>query len=286
MNFQILAAALAFCGVLSAAFWLLAATRGLAEGGELAERSRSLTRAIAHVAREGRLDQSFGGARFLLASCASGALLGWALLGVPGIPFGAVGGPLALRAFLRARRRRRAAGIDACSADFAQAMASGLAAGRSVRGALLGASAATPDPLRQELDRALVDLALGGSVSDVLAGLRRRTGSTRIESLAGAIELHGGSGGDLVKLMRELAEAFRDRDRALRDAYAASAQARFTSYTVAAIPIGVCAVLELASPGMVTGAARFVPTAVMLAIAAALLIVGVALCQRIAAIRT
>lgn len=234
---------------------------------------------------EGEIDNSFGSRQLLGASLAVGGIAGFALAGPIGVFAGALAAPFAARALVRGRRRRRAARIDASAADFAQALASSLAAGRSVRAALLTVGASTPQPLSRELDRAVVNLALGGNVADALADLRSRTGSARIEAMAGAIELHRGSGGDLVKLMRELAEAFRDRDRALRDAHTASAQARFTAYVVAAIPLVVALLLELAAPGAVTGAISLLPTALMLTCAAALVLFGVVLAQRLSTVR-
>jgi tight adherence protein B len=230
---------------------------------------------------EGRIDESFGGRRVFVAALAGGAFAGFSAIGVPGIVLGVMLTPLALRSGLAARRRRYAARIDGCTAELALALASALAAGRSVRGALLTAGAATPEPLATELNRAAVDLTLGGGIPDALASLRSRTNSARIESLAGAIELHRGSGGDLVRLMRELADAFRARDRALRDAHAASAQARFTAIVVAAIPLVFAAGLELAVPGAVSGAFGLLPTAMMLCVSVALMACGVALAQRL-----
>lgn len=235
--------------------------------------------------REGRIDESFGSRRMLAVSLAIGAAGGFCLFGAPGALLGLAVAPLAVSRAIRARRRHHAARIDACTAELALALASSLAAGRSVRGALLTASASTPQPLAAELDRAVVDLTLGGGIGDALAALRSRTGSTRIESLAGAIELHRGSGGDLVRLMRELADAFRDRDRALRDAHSASAQARFTAIVVAAIPFVVAAVLELAAPGAVAGALALLPTALMIGVAVAMMVVGVAVSHRLGAVR-
>ena len=188
---------------------------------------------------EGRIHESFGGRQFFVGSLLIGAIVGFTALGVYGVPIGMALAPFILRGAVRSRRRRYAARIDACAAELALALASSLAAGRSVRGALLTAGVATPEPLASELDRAAIDLTLGGGIPDALASLRSRTNSARIESLAGAIELHRGSGGDLVRLMRELADAFRARDRALRDAHSASAQARFTAIVVAAIPLVV-----------------------------------------------
>jgi len=236
---------------------------------------------LRRIVNEGELDRSFGSPRTLAAMVGFGALAGYLVLGPLASPAGALAAPLVARALIKARRARFTRQIDAGAADLAQALASALAAGRSIRGALLIAGQSTPEPLAGEVDRAAVDLTIGGSVADVLAGLRARTESDRIEAIAGAIELHRTSGGDLVALMRELAAAFRDRDRALRDAHAASAQARFTAVLVAAIPLVVLAGLEAAAPGAVTGALRLVPTAMMLLVALALLAGGVALTFRI-----
>ncbi|MGH6622644.1 MAG: type II secretion system F family protein [Burkholderiaceae bacterium] len=231
---------------------------------------------------EGRIDESFGGRKLFVLSVALGAIFGFVAIGLIGTPIGMALAPFCLRAVIRSRRRRYAARIDGCAAELALAIASSLAAGRSVRGALLTAGVATPEPLAGELDLAAVDLTLGGGIGDALAALRSRTNSARIESLAGAIELHRGSGGDLVRLMHELADAFRARDRALRDAHSASAQARFTAIVVAAIPVLVAVVLELAAPGAVTGALTLVPTAMMLGVSVLLMACGVALSHRLA----
>jgi tight adherence protein B len=269
-----IAAALAVFGVSA---WFEGAG-GFPRLGNGAERWKLIARQLLH---EGRIDDSFGGRRFLAASLAVGAAGGFIALGLFGIPVGMTIAPFGLRAAVRSRRRRYAAKIDSCAAELALALASSLAAGRSVRGALLTAGVATPEPLASELDRAAVDLTLGGSIVDALASLRSRTNSSRIESLAGAIELHRGSGGDLVRLMRELADAFRARDRALRDAHSASAQARFTAIVVAAIPVVVFVVLELASPGSVSGALTLLPTAMMLGVSIAMMAFGVLLAHRI-----
>jgi tight adherence protein B len=236
------------------------------------------------AATEGRIDKSFGSRRLLGASLLVGAVVGYSLGGPFAVPIGSLAAPLAMRSAIRARGRRYAAQNDACAAELAQALASSLAGGRSVRGALLAAPLTVPDPISAELDRVGVDLTLGAGVPDALGALCERTGSRRVETLAGAIELHRGSGGDLVKLMRELAEAFRERDRALRDAHAASAQARFTAYIVAAIPITVLLALELASPGSVSGALALLPTALMLLVALILLTAGALIARRLGSV--
>lgn len=273
----------------SAAVLTLAAVRERFVGIDLAALGRARHRRLApqlrRMAAEGTIDESFGGGRVLAGTLCAGAVAGFSLLGLAGVPLGMLAAPAAVRWALGWRRRRHAAQLDAGAAELAQALASSLAAGRSVRGALLTAAGATPRPLSDEIERVAIDLTLGRGTEDALAALRWRTGSSRVESLAGAISLHRGSGGDLVRLMRELAEAFRDRDRALRDARSASAQARFTAVVVAAIPLVVAVVLELTSAGAVSGALRLLPTALMLAVSASLMGFGVVLSRRIAAVR-
>lgn len=275
IGFAALAAACAFYAIAA----LLARTGDLSHLSTRAERFRFILRQLFD---EGRIDDSFGGRTQFAVSMAAGAIAGFVVLGLIGIPIGTALAPFGLRTVIRSRRRRYAARIDGCAAELALALASSLAAGRSVRGALLTAGVATPEPLAGELDLAAVDLTLGGGIGDALAALRSRTNSARIESLAGAIELHRGSGGDLVRLMRELADAFRARDRAIRDAHSASAQARFTAIVVAAIPVLVALVLELAVPGSVTGALTLLPTAMMLGVSVALMACGVLMSHRIA----
>ncbi|MGB0872188.1 MAG: type II secretion system F family protein [Solirubrobacterales bacterium] len=223
---------------------------------------------------EGRVDGAMGQRRASLGAASVAAMVGFSLVGPLGAVLGAATVPLVWRHVLRARRARYAKRIDAGCAELATALAAALAAGNSVRGALLVAGTTTPEPLAAELQKLGVDLALGNSVSDALAGLRGRTNSTRIESLVGAIELHQGSGGDLILLVRDLSDAFRARDRAIRDAQSATVQARYTAGVVAAMPLGMGVICELAKPGSVTGALNYLPTAVMLVLAASVMALG------------
>ncbi len=209
-----------------------------------------------------------------------GALIGYSLLGPAGCLIGVIAGPPGVAMFVRARRARYARRVDASAADLALALASASAAGHSVRGALLAAGRAVPQPAAAELDRVAFDLTLGVTVDEALTELRRRTAARRLDSICGAIELHRRSGGDLARLMRELAAAFRARDAAWRDARAATAQARFTAMLVAVIPLVAAAFAELLSPGLVTGAFGYAPSLMLLACAFGLFAIGALLCLK------
>lgn len=223
-------------------------------------------------------------ARVRLAASLAGAVCGYLLLGVGGAVLAALVAVPAVGMALRSRRARYAVRIDGCAADLALALASSLAAGHSVRGALLASDSAVPQPLSAELGKIAVELTLGCTTDDALASLRSRAASSRIDSLAGAIALHRRSGADLAGLLRELAAAFRARDTARADARAATAQARFTALIVGVIPPLAGLLTELAVPGSVSGALSFPPTAVLMFAAAALMLAGALLCLKVSRI--
>lgn len=227
------------------------------------------------IFREGRVDQSLGERRALIAAICAAAFVGFSLLGLPGLVIAIAVTPPTWRSLLRVCRRHYARRIDAGCDEFAMALASALSAGNSVRGALLTAGGAVDGPLSVEVEKLCVDLTLGDSVDDAMAAIRDRTQSPRIEAIAGAIALHRDAGGDLVELTRVLAESFRARDRASRDARSATTQARYTAGIVAAIPLTMAAGCELIKPGSVSGAIVFLPTALMLAAASLVMLLGV-----------
>ncbi len=99
-------------------------------------------------------------------------------------------------------------------------------------------------------------LALGEPLDAVLEALRRRARHPGWDAIVAAILLQRDAGGDLAGLLRELAAALEAADRTLRDARAVTAQARFTAWLVAGLPLGAAVLAETASPGFVTGLVR------------------------------
>ncbi len=212
----------------------------------------------------------------------AGAMLAVPLLGLaPGVAVALALGP-ALSAVRRRRARRRALAVDRCARGLAQALASSLAAGNSVRGALAGAASSVDAPLDGYVGRAQRELALGYPVDDVLGRLAESTRSPRVEVLAGALLLQRRSGGDLVRLLGELAESFRRDDAAVADARGATTQARVTAWIVVAAPLVVAAGAELLHRGALTGVIAVPFALIVFALATALHVVGGWLVVRIA----
>jgi tight adherence protein B len=117
-----------------------------------------------------------------------------------------------------------------------------------VRGAIGEAGGSLPGPVGEELREAARALALGERTELVLEGLRARARDASWDVIAAAISLQRTSGGDLARLLRDLAVAIDERARSEADARAATAQARMTAWIVAALPVGAAALAQLADP--------------------------------------
>lgn len=243
-----LAAAAAVCGVF-AAWEGLVAVEGAALSAALGRALVPLSRAR----REGR--EPTPPERRRLAVVAAGALLaaGWLLAG-PGLGVAlAVAAPWIVVVVVRARRRRYLAELERDAPVLARSLADALAGGHSIRGAITAAAAGgVPGAAGSELRSAAARLAYGDATAQVLEDLRRRAGARAVDTIVAAMLVQARSGGDLAGLLRGLAGALESSLRLEGDARAATAQARFTGFVVAALPLGAAALAELARPGYVT----------------------------------
>jgi tight adherence protein B len=219
-----------------------------------------------------------------LALLAAGSLLagGWLLSGLAAGVLAALAGPALVLAAVRARRRRYAEEVGAGAPACARALADGLGAGHSVMGAIAQAAPALAGPAGRELRDAAARLALGEPLDVVLEALRRRAHHPGWDAIVAAILLQRDAGGDLAGLLRELAAALEAADRTLRDARAVTAQARFTAWLVAGLPLGAAVLAETATPGFVTGLVHNPISAYCMVAAAALQAIALVCVRRLA----
>jgi tight adherence protein B len=221
-------------------------------------------------------------------SVVTAALVGLIALPLAGVPAAVAAGLVTLPLTAAARRRtaaRRAAALDRGARSLAQALAAAMAAGNSVHGAIRTAAASVEEPLGAHVRHAANGLALGYSADEALVGLARRTRAPRIEVLVGALLLQRRSGGDLVRLLTELAESFRRDDAALAQARGATTQARITAWIVIAAPVGAAMLAELVHRGALTGVLEVPFALIVLLLAVCLHAAGGWLVARIARVR-
>jgi len=280
------AVALAFGAGLAGAFAareILAAAAGNAP--EAIRRMAALAEAVVRLGREGR-DPGAAERRLLLAGGAAAAfVVGATLTGPLPALVAACGGPLVVARLLRARRERYRRGVDEGAAAMSLALADALGAGRSIRGALTEAVPSVPGPAGAELRRVAAELGAGAPTEDALEALRGRARSHRIDTVVAACLLQRRAGGDLARLLRDLAHAFEDHARLAGELRAATAQARFTGLLVVLLPAGGALMAELASPGFLAGLWGSFLTAWLVGIALGLQLLAAVLIRRLGRVR-
>lgn len=236
--------------------------------------------------REGRDPGAAGRRRLLVASAGAALFCGWF---VGGLLIGlacAAGAPAAAARTLRAARERHRKAVDAGAPAMARALADALGGGHSVRGAIAEAAGGLGGAAGAELRRVAHELALGARTETALEAMRDRVPSHGIETIVAAALLQRGAGGDLARLLRDVALALEDHARVEQDARAATAQARFTGLIVVLLPIGGGLLAELASPGYLTRLAGSFLTAWLGGLALVMQLVAAVLIRRLGRIRT
>jgi tight adherence protein B len=218
-----------------------------------------------------------------LALLGSAAILGLVVLTVgPGpLAVAAAAGPSAAGWLVTRRRERYRHAVERSIPEVATAIADAISGGRSVRGALAGASSSLEGPAAVELARRAAELELGASTGDALGAMRRRLRSARVDALVTALLSQQGAGGDLAGLMRRLAGAAAERDRVDDEARTATTQARFTGLLVVALPAGAAVFAELLEPGFISEVLAGPAAAAMLIAAAGLQLAGFAAIRRL-----
>jgi tight adherence protein B len=220
-----------------------------------------------------------------LALVGAGALMagGWLVAGPIVGAVCAATGPLGVARLVRARRERWRADLARGAPAAARAIADALAGGHAVRGALgVAAEGGVPGAAGRELRSAARAFALGAGTEAVLERLRARAADAAWETIVAAILLQREAGGDLARLLRSIAARLEDAARVEAEARSATAQARFTAWLVALLPVGAAVLAELARPGYVGSMLRAPLAPLMLGAAATLQLVACLAIRRIA----
>jgi tight adherence protein B len=283
-------AALAFIG--GAAGGLAVAELGRFVFGGLSSRAprwlhalAALVEALVSAGREGRDPGALERRRLLVAGAACAFCAG-------GVTFGplagaglAAAGPSAVARLLAARRRRYRSAVDAGVAEMTVAIADAIGGGRSLRAALVEAAGGVGGAAGHELRRTAAELAAGAPTDDALEATRGRVRSPRMDTLVAACLLQRRAGGDLARLLREMARGMEDQARLEDEVRAATAQARFTALIVVLLPVGGALLAELASPGWFAGLWGSFLTAWLVGVALVLQAVAAFLMHRLGRVR-
>lgn len=222
--------------------------------------------------------------RLTLLAAVVAAPLGWSLLGIGPALLLAASGPIAALLVIRFRQKRWRRCVNRDAAPAARSIADSLGSGHSLSGAIANAvgEAAVGAQTRAVLAEVSISIAVGLSPDDALEDLRRRCGEGPWEAIIAAVQLQRRAGGDLARLLRELAGDLDSTGRALREARAASAQARLTARIVLGLPLVGALIFALAAPGALASIVSSPLPRSLLLLAAVLQAVAVVSVRRVA----
>jgi tight adherence protein B len=268
-------------GALAGALVALALREAVLASPAAAAWLRAALEPLRRAGREGYAPSTLERRRLAALGAVAAILAGW-LLGGPGValPLSVAGPGLAAWAISSRRRRYRVA-VERSLPEIATAVADSLAAGRSLRASLPAAAAYLDGPPAAELARLGAELDLGAGTSEAVATWRSRMRSERVDAFAAALLSQRLAGGDLAGLLRRFAAGAAERDRVAEDAKSATAQARFTGLLVVAMPTGGALFAEVVQPGFLGKLLGSPPSAILLALAAGLQVIGFVAIRRL-----
>jgi tight adherence protein B len=174
----------------------------------------------------------------------AGGLLGFSLLGPIGMLAGGAAGPGAVRAQRVRTRAKRRELLDQQLVEAVVSMAAAVRAGLSVRRAVAEAAESAEPPLRGELNSVLQRLETGEPLDVALGRLGASLALSDAALLVDALAVHRRTGGDLPRLLDEIAGVVRVRLIDRRAVRALTAQARSSGVVLAVLPVGFVALLS------------------------------------------
>jgi tight adherence protein B len=185
-----------------------------------------------------------------------------AVLAAAGFTFaGPVGAALGIALLVGVRRvgrfrsrRALAARRDEQLADAIGALTAAVRSGMSVSQALAYAARESEPPVADDLSRVVTDVEVGVPLGDAVEAWADRSGSQDAQLVAGALDLHRRSGGDLPAVLDQVAATIRERVGVGREIRALTAQARFSGWILGVLPIGFFVFLWLTSRRDIQGA--------------------------------
>lgn len=123
--------------------------------------------------------------------------------------------------------------------------AAALRAGRSTLGSLRSVASDVSGKLKEEVERVIRQVDLGGSLDQALEGFVRRARSKDVEIWVTAMLVHKQTGGNLATVIDSLSQRVRERAHMRAELRALTAQGRLSGIVIAIAPIAFFLVLSV-----------------------------------------
>ncbi len=153
-------------------------------------------------------------------------------------------------------------------------IAGAMRVGMGLRQALVMVVTDMPDPARIEFNRVLSQTTIGIGIHDALDQLEVRMPSREMDMMSRAIRLQSQTGGNLGKVLENLAETIKQRRRIERKVKALTSEAEASKYIITAMPVLVATFILTFEPDMRAGLLFTTVGRVCLGVALVLLSIG------------
>ena len=135
--------------------------------------------------------------------------------------------------------------------ELARVLSNGTNAGLSIATAWTVAEREMYEPAKSEIRRLNDSVRFGSSLETAMLELYERHPAREIRVLMSTLVVSARSGGSLVKALRDISRTLDDRKEVRREIRTTLAQARVTSWLVAAMAVGMLVMLNAVQPGTV-----------------------------------
>lgn len=153
--------------------------------------------------------------------------------------------------WLRQRERKRSLDFALQLPDTLALIVGGLRAGFSLQQAVLNVSKEAPEPTATEFKRLGQEVQLGVPLQEALDGLVRRIKSEDLEMIVSVFKIHSRVGGNLAMVLETVGSTIRERVRLRREIQVITAQQRYASYVLGALPPILALILLAINPGYI-----------------------------------
>jgi len=146
--------------------------------------------------------------------------------------------------YLKRRVKKRKRAFTEQLADMAQMMGNSMRAGFSIIQSMELVANEGPKPAGDEFYRVVTEVKLGLPLETALDHLSDRQPSEDLGLMIVAINVQRQVGGNLSEILNVISQTIRERVRFERELRAMTAQARYSSYIITALPVGVAIVIN------------------------------------------
>ncbi|MBV8344107.1 MAG: type II secretion system F family protein [Candidatus Eremiobacteraeota bacterium] len=157
---------------------------------------------------------------------------------------------LGFASFVRFKMAKRLATFVTQLEPATRLMAGGLRVGLGVRQALSIVIDELPDPARHEFRRVIGLTNIGASVYDAMDDMAARMPGHESLMLTRVFRVQSETGGDLARILDQLADTIKDRRQIQRKCSALTAEGRMSAWVLMLIPVGLGLFIVTTQPAM------------------------------------